>query len=245
MTDLIDKSKTYKGGLGVLSGKVLMPRDIAAAGIEFWHNYELTKMIATALGESAGYLGAFHDNYDPTNTVIVSRDCGLMQDNIPAAEIGTPVEDGLRTESFDPAVYGPIVEHNVHTAWDLYNEPWVGRPIRLWQPWVAYTTGWATFPAWWIWHQDTSGNAVGPWIPTGRYIHRAIAGQMNNHIVNLKDWTVDYALRWGQNYAREFGIDPSLLYVTSAGILSWHIPPKPTEPPADGVGPRPVANNGE
>src|SRR5439155_25428913 len=98
------------------------------------------KAVAVALAESAGTLGAWHDNLD-TDGSVVSRDCGLYQISIPADRIGTSVESSLRTESMDPAVYTPIWQRNTERAHELYTQPWVGRPLRLWQPWVAYTTG--------------------------------------------------------------------------------------------------------
>jgi hypothetical protein len=233
------------------SGKTLMPRDIAKAcrdiqltGMQPWRNFELTKAIATALGESSGSLGAWHDNY--TNGVLTSRDCGLFQDNIPARMIGTDYEDSLRTDSFDPDVYEKVEVRNIKFAYDLYNSDWQRNgksDIRRWQPWVAYDSGWATFPEWWVWHQQ-DGNPVGPWIPTGRYIHKAISGQMNNMIVNEKLWRPEDALHYMQNYISYFKITSGEPYINNQGIIAWHIPAKPTAPPEDGVGPRPKANDG-
>ena len=234
-----------------LAGKVLMPREICAAAYEQtpWRNYELTKAIATALGESTGSIGAWHDNYsgDPSAGV-TSRDCGLYQINIPAGQIGSPKEASLRTESLDEWVWSPVMENNIRVALDLYQTPYVRdgkQDIRRWQPWVAYTSGWATFPEWWVWHQDADGNPVGPWIATGRFIHRAITGQMNFHIVIKQDWTAENALYYAKRYCGRFGIDPDLLYIRPKdGTLSWHVPPKPQDAPADGVGPRPSQNDG-
>lgn len=267
-----------------LAGKTLMPRQIAATGHTYWQNYELTKAVAVALAESAGSLGAWHDNltllsqtdagqvvanpetgqkmtvldpalgkvrlddgtverHPPESMVETSRDCGLYQINIPASQIDTTVEDSLRTVSTDPADYTPVWETNTRHALSLYNQPWTNRTLRRWQPWVAYTTGWATFPNWWVWHQDADKNPVGPWLPTGRYIQRAIAGQMNYHVVIAKDWTATVALSYAHRYAAHFGVADTL-YVNTQGIVAWHIPPKPSAPPTDGVGPRPVPNDG-
>lgn len=224
------------------AGKALMPRTIAEACLPHWKNYELTKAIAVCLGESAGYIGAYHDNLDG-NGDLKSRDCGLFQINIPAVRVGTYVEEALRTDSFDEENWKPVLENNVDAAVRLYNAEWQAFRTRLWQPWYAYTTGWATFPEFWVWKQ-TNGVPTGPWVATGRYVHRAIAGQMNNHIINLKDWTPERALYYSARYTEKFGIHEGELGVKQ-GILQWvKIPPKPTEPPANGVGPRPVPNDG-
>jgi hypothetical protein len=229
------------------AGKTLMPREIAAAARPYWQNFDLTKAIATALGESSGSVGAWHDNPgpNPEDPTIVSRDCGLFQDNIAERFVGTPVEFALRTESKDPAVYRPVVENNTERAFELYTSPWFRdghKDIRRWGPWVAYTTGWATFPEAWVWHQD-AGNPVGPWVPTGRYIHRAIAGQMNYHVVIKGDWTAQKALDYARFYALHFHVKGAT-YSIKSGIVAATYDKAPTADPADGVGPRPVPNNG-
>lgn len=229
----------------MLAGKQLMPRDIAAHSWAHWRNYELTKATAVALAESGGYLGAWHDNTDD-NGAVVSRDLGLYQINQPASVIGTPAEFQLRTDSTDPDVYTPVWDNNTGHAWSLYNQSWVrggGPDIRRWQPWVAYTTGWATFPEWWVWHQDVNGVPVGPWIATGRYIQKAIAGQINAHIVIFQDWSPTTALMYARRYADHFGIKDTL-YLNSRGLITWQVPPRPSGEPKDGVGPRPVPNDG-
>lgn len=226
-----------------LAGKTLMPRVIAESCRPHWQNFELTKAIAVALAESAGSIGAWHDNYDG-NGDLSSRDCGLFQINIPAVRVGTFVEESLRTESLDEAEWKPVLENNIEAAVRLYNTPMDRWRNRLWQPWVAYTTGWATFPEWWVWAQDSEGRPIGEWHKTGRYIQRAIAGQMNYHIVILQDWTVEQALSYSKRYISKFGIHEGEL-VEKQDILQWaHIPPMPTAPPADGIGPRPVKNDG-
>jgi hypothetical protein len=224
------------------AGKALMPRTIAEACRPHWMNYELTKAIAVSLGESAGYVGSWHDNLDG-NGALKSRDCGLFQINIPAVRVDTYVEEALRTESKDEEVWRPVLTNNILAAERLYNSPVDRWRTRLWQPWYAYTTGWATFPEWWVWKQ-TNGVPTGPWVATGRYIHKAIAGQMNYHIVILKDWTPEQALYYAARYTKKFGIATGELGVKQ-GILQWvKIPPKPLTPPANGVGPRPVPNDG-
>ena len=80
---------------------------------------------------------------------------------------------------------------------------------------------------------------------TGRFIHKAVAGQMNYHLVILKDWNADQALYYGRRYAKHFGITKGKLVINKQGIVIWDdIPTMPTTPPADGVGPRPVPNDG-
>lgn len=230
-------------GKGVIAGHVLMPREIGEEAHNYWQGYELTKSIATCLAESTGALGAYHDNYaDAAMTILASRDCGAYQKNIPASAVGTDLEFSLRTESPLEADWRPVFKTNVKAAAQLYNAPWAGGRKRLWQPWVAYTTGWARFPEWWVWHQDADGKPVGPWMPTGRYIQRAIAGQMNMHVVIKKDMTAKEALALSARYLEKFGVKGTLFI--EGDILKWKVPPKPTVPPKDGVGPRPVPNDG-
>lgn len=230
--------------VSALEGHSLMPREIADIGRDHWKDYELTKMVATTLGESAGYIGAYHDNLDGAGDV-ASRDCGLMQDNIVARLIGTDTEMSLRTTSTDRDEYLPVARSNIDWGFGLYSAAWKrdGKTdIRRWQPWVAYTTGWATFPEWWVWQQK-DGQPVGPWVPTGRYIQRAIAGQMNRHIIIVRDWEPSDGLHYAKMYAQHFGVTQGEP-VISNGLVAWKVPPKPTADPADGVGPRPKLNNG-
>lgn len=225
-----------------LAGKKLLPREIAELGRSHWKNWELVKMVATALGESAGYVGAWHDNGDAT---VTSRDCGLMQINIQARDIGTPTEEMLRTESLDRVVYWSTATANAAAAYRLYEQPWVrpgdDEPIRRWQPWVAYTTGWATFPGFWIWHQ-LNGKPIGPWLPTGRYLQQAIAGVANFHHMTRQDMTLEGALAYARAGAQHFGVTADLH--ARRGYVAFTVPEKPEAPPKDGVGPRPVPNNG-
>lgn len=272
-----------------LAGKTIIPREIAHQARTYWANYELTKAVATALGESAGSLGAWHDNlaelssldkgdvvlnpelyihmtvldpatgkvrledgtvemHPPNSEVVTSRDCGLYQINIPAAKVGTAAEWELRTESLDPADYEPVMANNLARARALYDSPWQrdGKmDIRRWQPWVAYTKGYATFTEFWVWKQDADHNPTGPWVKTGRYIQRAISGQMNYHLLIKKDWNTDQALYYGKRYAKHFGLDAELvLSAKEPYIVGFVTPAIPTQPPADGIGPRPVENNG-
>src|SRR5207245_595460 len=128
-------------------------------------------------------------------------------------------ESALRTDSLDPAVWTPVFQHSVKLANDYYSAPWERdghKDIRRWQAWAAYTSGWATFPYAWVWHHDADGNGIGPWVKTGRYIFQAIAGQMNNLIVNEKLWTPEVALTYASKYASRFGItDGSTPYIAT------------------------------
>lgn len=224
------------------AGKQLQPRQICQWGIPHWHNREIVKMVATSLGESAGYIGAWHDNFNLLGE-LSSRDCGLMQINVSLKEIDEGRAFGLMTDSTDPTVYGPIVKNNVQAGYELYEQPGPNGGLRRWQPWVAYTSGWATFPEWWVWHQDANGNPIGPWNPTGRYVHRAIVGVSNYHLVVTKKYSEEEALRLGRGNADYFGVHGQL--GVRNGYIQWiNFPSKPTEPPADGIGPRPIRNSG-
>ena len=232
------------------AGKQVAARDIAREARNYWQNYELTKAVATCLAESKGSVGAYNDNDNET------RDCGAYQINIPGSKVGTATEFNLRTESFEVDTWLEVFQNNVGTAFDMYSRAWVRdghQDIRRWQAWYAYTTGWAMFPQVWVWRHAKDENdelvPVGPWVPTGRYIHKAIAGQMNNLVVNEKIWTADVALSYGLRYAKHFGIDDgSVLHIEKdkfgRDLLVWKYPKSPTSPPADGVGPRPVKNDG-
>jgi hypothetical protein len=150
-----------------VKGRQMQPREIAElchnAG---WRDEDLVVAVAVCLSESGGYPLAWHDNLDSTTGVIKSRDVGLFQINIPGDAIGTEREEAL---------YDPIA--NVATAMQY----WKG---RKWQPWYGYTNGYATSTEWWHW---STTKLV--WVPTGRYLHRAVRGVSNY-------------------YARKFGLDP-------------------------------------
>lgn len=230
--------------MGTFAGKTIMARDYAREARRYWQNYDLTKAIAKAGAESHFQLGSWNDN--PNGF----RDCGVDQISIPPSQIGTDEEFKLRTESKDPAVWKPVLTYSVERAWQLYNTPWQrdGQPaIRRWQPWVAYTSGWAMFPYAWVWHHEEDENGdlhgIGPWVPTGRYLFKAIAGQMNNLIVNEKLWTPEKALLYAGKYAAHFGVNDGSKPLLSGGIVIWQYPPKPTSTPS-GDGIYPVKNNG-
>lgn len=229
-----------------LEGKQLLPRELAAELHFKWPGDELPKAVAVSLGESQGFIGAWHDNLNDQGDAL-SRDCGFIQINIPASEIGTDAEFAYRTDSADPDVYGPVVRNGVVRARALFDTPQRRAKnlpqTRRWQPWVAYTTGLATFPEWWVWHQDVNHNPIGPWIATGRYIHRGFVGVANYHLLIAQDKTPDEAVEYARTQATRFHVSGTLGYVN--GIVKWvGVPAKPTSPPADGVGPRPVPNDG-
>jgi hypothetical protein len=223
-----------------LAGRKLLPREIAQLNASHWRDVELAKSVAVCLGESGGTIGAWHDNLDEHDE-IQSRDLGLMQINIPARGIGGPLEASLRYEGHDGPTSIKVARANVTAAYHLYEQPWTGRSIRRWQPWVAYTTGWATFPEFWIWHQ-IEGKPVGPWIPTGRYLQQAICGVANWHLWLKKDKTLAEATGLAASHAAHFGVRAEL--TTRRGYLAFVTPPRPTLPPADGIGPRPRPNDG-
>lgn len=226
-----------------VAGKQLLPRELAQLGRPHWHDLELVKMVATTLAESLGFVGAYHDNGDPP----ASRDCGLMQINVPARLIGSDAELELRTEATTANDIARVARANVLAGYHLYEQPWVRQPqdgadIRRWQPWVAYTTGWATFPSSWVWHQ-VEGKPVGPWLPTGRYLHQAIVGVANFHLVLAKDKELPVALAMARAAAEHFHLDAEM-YATARQRVTFRVGAKPPGPPADGLGPRPEPNNG-
>jgi hypothetical protein len=224
-------------------GKTLMQREIVDFVAPLWPTSKV-KGTAVSLGESKGSLGAYNDNLD--GDFLVSRDCGAMQINIPASAIGTELENSLRTASTDPVVYVPVAEHNFRVGRALYDQPMTrdGKPgWRRWQPWVAYTSGWAMFPEWWVWHQ-VNGVPAGPWMPSGRFVQQAIRAVANWHLLIAKDMDVKAALAEAERLAEKFNVTTGILDYSVRNAVFWHIPPHPTSPPLDGVGPRPVPNDG-
>ena len=158
-----------------------------------------------------------------------------MQININASEIGTAAEEALMTSSRDPNVWLPIVNANIAAGRRLYES-------RKWEPWFAYTFGWATFPAWWTWHQE-NGKAIGPWMKTGRYLQRALVGVANFHHLTAQDMTLAQAVKLADSLAAHFKVQGKVGPVKNE-VYWTQVPPKPSVPPADGLGPRPVPNNG-
>jgi hypothetical protein len=226
------------------AGQTLMGRQHVALVAPHWPN-EKVKATATAMAESSLSIGAWHDNDEDGE--LVSRDCGLYQINIPAEQVGTSVEDSLRTDSKEEAVFMPVAHTNIDAAYRKWTEPWIRdgrRDYRRWQPWVAYTSGWAMFSKAWVWKQ-TEGEPTGPWTPTGRYLHRAIRAVANWHYVVAKDMNQQEATQEAKRLASYYGIDDTIYYWHDTTFVTCKYPPAPTAPPVDGVGPRPVKNNGK
>jgi len=109
---------------GELRGTQLQPRQLI--DLTYTAGWAETKNLHTAVSvwfaESDGFDHAFNDNLDDTGNV-VSRDCGIAQVNIPAAEIGTDAE----TRLYDPA-----------TCLAAARKLWLDRKF---EPWVAFNTG--------------------------------------------------------------------------------------------------------
>lgn len=108
---------------GKLLGPQMQPRDIAAGlhAAGFVIVKDLSDGCKVCLSESQGYERAYNDNLNAEG-VVTSRDVGLMEINIPAVDIGTPVEEAL----YDPAT-------NFARAFHLFSN-------RGWEPWVGYTS---------------------------------------------------------------------------------------------------------
>jgi len=141
---------------------------------------------------------------------ILSRDIGLGQINIRAKDIGTKREMDLR-----------VPANNIRAIKALFDTRETLVKRRRFNPWYAYTKGWATFPEWFVFSTAEQAEATGVarhWKPTGRYIHKAVVGVANF-------------------YAEEFGIQPGQLLSLPAE------PEKPKKRPF-GDGPRPKENKG-
>ena len=108
--------------MGKLIGPQIQPRDLAsvAYGEGFTDALDLITCIAVCLAESQGFQHAYNDN--ERDGIVVSRDVGVMQINIPANQIGTAAEDALYA-----------LDVNFAAAYDLFDR-------RGFQPWVAYNT---------------------------------------------------------------------------------------------------------
>jgi hypothetical protein len=220
--------------MGELLGKCLMPRVTASFGAPYWSGIGLLKFTAMVGSESDHFVGAInpYKNGD--------LDSGLCQINLKASEVAKrdPV---IRSTSLDEDEWRPAAEANVKAAHDLYIQPWTRNDVagvREWQPWYGYTKGIAMDPAWWHWSQVTHG-----WLPTGRYLQRAIPGVVNYHLVIAKDRTRNQALFMAKHFQTTFKVKGEL--GIDEGIVAWiGVPGRPTEPPPDGVGPKPRPNDG-
>jgi hypothetical protein len=208
------------------AGKNLSPREVAAHAAKFWTGVELVKAVATFLGESQGSLGAYNDNMS-ADGALFSRDCGLAQINLQARLVGKPEEARLRTTSTDPADFEPVIAANLKPARALYDAPWKREgklDKRRWQPWYAYSQGWATFPEWWIWARPWLDH----WAPTGRYIQQAIVGVANYRLLMKNDLDGPGALSLAQKHAAAFGV-PGQLDLREKGIY-WRSRPRKRRP---------------
>lgn len=186
-------------------GKILQPSEIAELLHQLgWRDFDLVEMTAVILAESQGYVRAYNDNVDARGRV-KSRDVGLAQINIPARYIGTKRE---------AALYDPLT--NLKAARALFQTRVTLTKRRRFDPWYAFTLGWATFPEWWVFTKKEPRH----WAPTGRYIHQAIVGVANF-------------------YGRHYGIVPAPL------VALPDAPPCPAKrPQGDGPRPRPNAGRG-
>lgn len=109
---------------GYLVGPVWEPVQITELAIATgWTNFA-DFLIATAIAfaECDGYINSYNDNLDDTGKV-VSRDVGLWEINIAAAQIGTDYEKQL---------YDPVI--NAKAAYLLWER-------RGWEPWSSFTSG--------------------------------------------------------------------------------------------------------
>jgi hypothetical protein len=223
------------------------PREAAALIAKKWQNVdERHKGLATMLGESQCFVGATHENYG-NDAELDSVDLGLLQISIEAEKLDL-FKDKLWTASLDPEIYEPVAATNVGWARAMYDAPGPIDGKRRWGPWVAYISGWATHPEWWVWkhvRDPQSGELVpvGPWIGTGRFIQAAIVGWANWHLLIAKTKNANGAVASAYNAQVRWKVKGEL--GLSAGKVAWlQHPPRPEEPPANGVGPRPVPNNG-
>jgi len=227
------------------AGKTLMGRQHVSLVAPHWP-HEKVKATATAMAESNLSIGAWHDNLDGDGE-IDTRDCGLYQINIPGRHVGTPTEARLRTDSKEEAVFMEVARNNIEAAYDLWTQPWIRnqqRDFRRWQPWVAYTSGWAMFTEAWVWKQ-TDGEPVGPWTQTGRYLHKAIRAVANWHYLVAKDMSGPQAVREANRLAKFYGVKDTSFYWHNRSFVTAKYPPAPAAPPVDGVGPRPKKNDGK
>lgn len=234
--------------MGYLLGKQLLPREFVSVCAGGWSGDDLIKMTAVIFAESQGFVGAYNDNEDE-NGKTTSRDCGVLEINIPADDIGTSIESKYRTVSKDPAEYEPVVQNSIVAATALFHASWERNgkmDIRRFEPWHAYTSGWATFPYAWVWHQDPSKPKAqwGPWYATGRYLHRAICGVENYHYLIAKDKTLAEAVADGVAAAKRFGLDSVIKKHPTKELVTFAPPQRPVAPPPGGTGPRPILNDG-
>ena len=177
--------------------------------------------------------------FNPVKEQVASRDCGVMQINIPARLLGTEAELALRTESHDRDEATRVALQNLHAAAELFITPWVAGRKRQWQPWVAWTSGWAPYPEAWCWSRVTPDT----WVATGRFLHKAIRGVANEHW-KAGDLSLTGALHEAERLASFYKITKGILWIDpknqSQGV-QWRYPPKPTAPGSAADYPKPNA----
>jgi hypothetical protein len=217
------------------AGKTLMQREVVALVAPHWPNSKV-KATATAIAESRQSLGAWHDNLRDDGT-ISSRDCGLFQISIDGDEIGSQKEGRLRTESLIPEEYLDVARYNVKWAYSLWAE-------RKWQPWVAYTSGWAMYPEAWAWHR-IEGKPAGPWVTAGRYLHQAIRAVANWHLLIASDLSIEGAVANAEVLADQCGITKGAIVYDARHAVYWKYPPAPTDPPTGEPWGYPIQNDGQ
>lgn len=161
---------------GSLGGRQWQPRDIAKAMYdEGWVNIlNLTRGVATCLGESQGFDHAYNDNFD-VNGNVKSRDVGAMQINISADAIGTPYEEQLYDFLFNI--------HEARRLWLQWRQPG-DNDVQAWNHWVAFKSGIVTDP-----------------LASGRYIQKATRG-VGNFIADALFHIPDPPLLWYKDGAK-------------------------------------------
>src|SRR5436190_2735051 len=170
----------------------------------------------------------FADLMNPVKDQVASRDCGVMQINIPARLIGSEAELALRSESKDRDEAIQVAMQNLHAAAELFISPWVAGRDRQWNPWVAWISGWAPYPEAWCWSRVTPDT----WVATGRFLHKAIRGVANEHW-KAGDLSLEGALHEAERLASFYKITRGDLFVDASNQaqgVQWRYPPKPTQP---------------
>ncbi len=228
-----------KGSLGAYHVNTRLIGDTAAG--QKVRNVETGELV-TVLDPAAGRIRLSDGStvtVPPSSVWVTSQDCGVTQNNITAEQIGTDAEWTLRTLSTVPAEYMAVARHCVQVAYWKYEEPWVrdGKPtIRQWGPWEAFDSGWALYPEFFVIHRDPLTHEPATpftWVPTGRFLHIAIRGVANWHLLVAKDLDEKEALAEAERLASVYGVTKGELYWNAkSGIVDWRYPPKPDFLPA-------------
>jgi hypothetical protein len=151
---LITRLEAGEAKAGVLEGRQWQPRDIAKAMYDAgWVNLlNLTRGVATCLGESQGFDKAENDNFN-SDGELTSRDVGAMQINISAAAVGSDYEAQLHDFNFNI--------HEARRLWLQWRQPG-DNDVQAWNHWVAFKSGIVTDP-----------------LAKGKYIQKATRGVGN------------------------------------------------------------------